>query len=221
LIIFTPTVTRVDAEQKKLIDKLKNDQRTLVFLFSTGIYQNEKLNPAGIGDLTGIKVKAVEGFGKRALRVNDRIADPSLKYLSSHYTFGFAEPVHFYIAPVPEKGDKVLFFLDGTNTPGMVKRDNGSWTAVYTSSPGLSAPVIRGLAESAGIRIFNTFTGDVTYAAKDFYAVHTLAGGMREFNVSPQATVAEELFSGRKFTVKNGKFNIELQPHSTVLFKVY
>ncbi len=220
-VIFTPTVTRFSASQQKFLDsRLKKNNRTLVFLYSTGIYDVDgRFDPANVGCLTGMPVKNQKFYCKRALR-RTAISDPVLEKLPSHYTFGFAEPTDYYLYPVPKPEDKILFTMDGSRLPGMVKRDCGDWKMIYCSSPGLSSPVIRGIARDSGIRIFNPHQGDVTYCADGLYAVYSLNGGKRQFHFSPKVTCVREMFGGRIYAVRNGLLDFDLKKDSTVLFHV-
>lgn len=220
-IIFTPTVTQFTPAQEKFIrEKLENRGRTLVFLYSAGIYRGGKFDPANPGILPGLRLKRQEHFAKRALR-RGQGDDPLFDALPEHYTFGFAEPTEFLLYADRQPGWEVLFTVDGSPLAGLLRRKYPDWTAIYSASPGLSAPVLRNLARSAGIRIFNPHQGDVTYAAKGFYAVHSLAGGKRTFYPDPAATKAVELLSGKTIEVKNGKFEFVLPEHSTVMFRIY
>ena len=220
-IVFTPTVNALTAEQRRFIDgKLKKNGRTLVFLYSTGIYDGDKFLPGEAGREAGVKVDFRQSGSKYALRRNPG-ADPVLKYLPDYYTFGFAEPADFKMMPQKDAQTEVLFSYDREGkSPGMVRRRHSDWTAVYSASNGLSAPVLRGLAEEAGIRIFNPFPGDVTYTAKGFCSVHTLRGGKRTFRLPERARKVVDPLSGREYKIENGTISVELPPESTAMFRI-
>ena len=217
-IVFTPTVTHFTLEQKEFLEKrLKSDKRTLVFLYSNGVYGDSGFDISNAGAAAGFAIDAQKGFSKRALRRTQE-KDAVFKYVPEYYTFGFAEPTEFYLAPQVLEGATLLFTLDGGKRPGMVKREYGNWTSIYCSAPRMGAPMLRGIAEASGIRIVNAYPGDVTYVAKRFFAVHTDTGGKRVFNVPKEVTEVKELFSNRRIPVKDGQFECVLPQKATLLF---
>ena len=217
-IVFTPTVTNFTEKQEEFLEKrLKKDGRTLVFLYSSGVYRDGHLEFGNAGCAAGFEVGVQKGERKRALR-RTLVSDPILMGMPDYYTFAFAEPTEFFIYPKPSQGTSVLFTLDGGDFPGMVRKEHGEWTSIYCSSPGLSARVLRGIAASAGIRIFNTFPGDVTYVARGIATVHTHSGGHRRFAVPADTTLVTEAISGKRFSVKEGCFEADLPKASTMIF---
>ncbi|MBQ7652602.1 MAG: hypothetical protein IJS15_16715 [Victivallales bacterium] len=108
---------------------------------------------------------------------------------------------------------------DGS-TPALVVKPFQNHTVCYTSIPGgFSTDMLKGLAELAGITIINQNSQDCTYVSDNMFAVHTLNGGKRVFNVPPQFTTkVTELFTGKEFPIQNGKFEYSMEPISTSLF---
>lgn len=220
MIIFTPTVTEFTPEQEKFINsRLKNKNRTLVYLYSTGIYRNGKFAIDNVGKHLDMPVKYQQHFSKRVLRKNN-VQDAVLRDLPPYYSFAFAEPTEFFIYPEPGKGDKVLFYLANSKLPGMVKRELKDHKIIYSSSPGLSSMVIQNIALDAGINIFNSYAGDVTYGADGFYAVYSLNGGKRIFNVGNDVKSVKEMLTNKVYDVVNGKFEYNMKKHSTAMFRL-
>ncbi|MBQ6472256.1 MAG: beta-galactosidase [Victivallales bacterium] len=217
-IVFTPTVTNFTEKQEEFLEKrLKKNGRTLVFLYSSGVYRDGRLDFGNAGRAAGFGVEVQRGMQRRALR-RTQVSDPILRGVPDYYTFGFAEATEFFIYPKPSQGTSVLFTLDGGELPGMVRKEHGEWTSIYCSSPGLSARVLRGIAASAGIRIFNEFPGDVTYAARGIATVHTHSGGPRRFAVPVGTTEVTEEISGKRLSVKDACFETVLPKASTMIF---
>jgi len=219
-IIFTPTCTKFTPEQEQVIkEKLANSNRTLVFLYSTGTYDDSGFQPKQAGKLAGLEVDYVEGRAKSVLR---RVQgdDELLQGLPDYYSFGFAEPTDLLMFP-QAKGDgvKALFTINESGTPGFVRRRFDDWTAIYTSAPGLPTPVLRNLARANGLHIYNEAVGDTSYAAKDFLAIHTIVGGRRALN-APEGTVsATNLVTGETYPVRQGKISLDIPLSSTTILK--
>ncbi len=94
---------------------------------------------------------------------------------------------------------------------------DAEWTSIYSATPNLPAPVLRGIARFAGVHIFSE-AGDVLYATPDLLAVHTLSGGPRKFSLPRKVEVVYDLFEGQVVARKTDKFSVLLSPASTALY---
>lgn len=92
-----------------------------------------------------------------------------------------------------------------------------SWSSVYIATPNVPAPVIRGIARYAGVHLYNE-NGDVLYATPDLLCVHTVAGGIRIFNLPHMVEVVYDLFQDKAVAFDTDQFNTQLSPASTTLY---
>ena len=81
------------------------------------------------------------------------------------------------------------------------------------------APVLRGIARSAGVHLYNE-QGDVLTASRDLLAVHTLAGGKRELKLPAKVEVVYDLYCGRRVARGVDRFTVEMPPVSSALWYV-
>lgn len=206
---------RISKEQREYINsKLKKDNRTLIFVYAPGYSDEQKISVDGISDITGLIIKA---FDKTvALKVNvNNLKNKVSKYLKVNSSYGTdiaCNPI-FY----PEDGVPVGV-ISGTDKNGLVIKENKDWTLVYSAAPVLPAALLRGIIENSGVRISNSFDGDVTYAGDKMIAVHTLGGGKRTINFPKGCMEVKELFTDKTYPLQDGLMKIELTPRSTFLF---
>jgi len=89
--------------------------------------------------------------------------------------------------------------------------------SVYAATPGLPAPVLRGIARHAGVHLYNE-DGDVLYAGPELLSVHTVAGGERTFKLPRPVEVVYDLFNQRELARDAAQFCDRLAPASTMLY---
>jgi hypothetical protein len=126
----------------------------------------------------------------------------------------------------PQSTGPVLYAKDGQSLGKIIGSENSglavkkfdNWTSVYSAAPNLPPSLLRGIAASAGLPVYNEFEGDVTYVGDRLFAVHTYGGGARTFTVPAKNGEVKELLHGKTATVQNGRFSFELPKKSTSLF---
>ncbi len=210
---------RITPEQENWINAhLKRGGKVLAFVYAAGCVGESGINPERVQDITGIKTEVREKQCPARITYVENTAKVG-KYLPVGGSFGSG--VHLGPVFIPQAG-QVLAKLEGEDTPAVVVKDFGDQTVCYSSIPGLSAELLRGLAECAEIPIINASWTDATYVGDNLFAVHTGAGGKRVFRVPKkyQAGNATELFTGKKYPIRDGKFTMCLEPVSTVLFRL-
>ena len=93
----------------------------------------------------------------------------------------------------------------------------GERAAWYSAAPNLPAPLLRGIARSAGVHLYNE-QGDVLTASRDLLAVHTTAGGRREFRLPSKVEVVYDLYRGRQIARGADRFSVDMPPVSSALW---
>jgi len=58
------------------------------------------------------------------------------------------------------------------------------------------------------------------FAEGSLLAIHTATGGLETIRVPQDSGTATELFSGKKFTIKSGKFQYRFRTPDTALFEL-
>ena len=110
-----------------------------------------------------------------------------------------------------------VVYSQGRCQPGFVIKEFSTWKSIYSAAPNLPAGVLRGIANFAGVHIYND-EGDVIYATKDLLAIHTTAGGHREIKLPMIAPQVYELFSNIIISKETDQFEVVLPSSSTNLY---
>ncbi len=203
---FAPT-----AADRQAVEALKRDGHVLVFMVAPGLYRDGKLDETGMADLTGIK-----------LRMSREPAPLQVTLRAGHrLTEGLAgtrigpDPPTWPVCTADDPQATVLGALaDGR--PGLVVRDFGSWTAVFSAAPLLPTPLLQRLADLAGVHRYID-TEDVVWAVRDFVAVCVNRAGEREIRLPREAAVTD-LYTGRQLSPRARSFRAQFDERATRVF---
>jgi len=202
LNVFAPS-----AAERRAIERLKSQGRVLVWLYAPGVYREGRLDPVGMEELTGVHIAMDTHPAKLEVR-----------------TDAGAYGANFEVAPVFFADDpraKVLGRLaDGR--AGLVRRDFGSWTTVYSSAPKLPATLLRELAAQAGVHNYlrNPQPHDVVYANHSMLAVCVSEPGPRSV-VLPRPCDVYDLFEGdQPLATTAREFTAPFARNQTKLFRL-
>ena len=214
--IFLNAFHLTAAQQEFIKKHLRGKGKVLAFAYATGIAGDDGITPSKVQEITGIKMDILEKVALNEFKYI-KTDSPAAKYLPVGKTFGSRRRLGPIF--VPRDGTVLANLTDG-NTPALVVKPFADHTVCYASIPGgFSAEILKGLAELAGITIINQNSQDCTYVSDNMFAVHTLNGGKRIFNVPPQFTQkVTELFTGKEFKIHDGKFEYSMEPITTALF---
>jgi hypothetical protein len=111
---------------------------------------------------------------------------------------------------------QVVYSL-GRCKPGMGVKEFGHWRSVYIAAPNIPAPVLRGIARCAGVRLYSE-AGDVLHATGQLLGIHSVAGGGRTFALPERAEVVSDLYHDRERAGDADRFAVELPPASPALY---
>jgi Beta-galactosidase len=210
LYIF-PTSFAPTAADRKAIEALKRDHHVLVFLGVPGVYRDGKLDETGMEELTGIKLRL--SHEPVLLRVTLKPGHPLTEGLAGD-TYGFvhqATPVGY----ADDSGAKVIGTLpDGR--PGLVVKEHGDWTAIYSSAPMLPAALLRKMAKLAGVHLYIE-SEDVVWASRQLLAVSVKEPGARKITLPRKANV-RDFYRGTKLGDGMESFTADFEDRGTRVF---
>jgi hypothetical protein len=211
-------------EQKKFIDEnLKKDGKVLVWVNAAGIIQNGDkstfaqaiYNLQGVSEVTGFTLKQLpDGPLVTRMAASD---NPLQRDITDGTMFGNSSIHGTRLAA--QDGVALGRFNDSEQTSLAIKKFE-NWTSVYSAAPTLPAALLRNIARLANVPVVNEAEGDVTYASKNLFAVHSLVGGKRVFRVGEGYRIAKELFFDQSYAVQNGEFHATVPPGGTMLFSL-
>jgi hypothetical protein len=212
--LFLNTFRITPAQQSFIDEKLKRGHKVLTWIFAPGVIDEKTLDFSRAERITGFEL----GVKNQALplRVQMQPSDhPVMRFVSGEASYGSAQiegPVLF------AKNGQSLGKVEGTQDSGLAVKKFADWTSVFSLAPNLPPNLLRGIAVSAGLPVYNAFDGDVTYVGDRLFAVHSYGGGRRTFTVPVKSGVVRELLHGKEASIHNGSFSFELPEKSTSLF---
>jgi|GEM_PF-7011261 len=205
----------IDNNQKAYIDsRFKKNGNTLVFLYAPGIIDGSKIDTSRVSEITGINMDVRNVEKKQSVTVLRNSNTVSSLLPSEKVTYSDIEPYGPVFVPI--EGEVIGTTQD--STPGLVIKKQPGWTSIYSASPALPASLIRGIATNAGVIIPNPHEGDVTYVGDKLICIHTIEGGTRTLSLPNLIGQITELFTGRKYPVKNGKAIVTIPERWTALY---
>ncbi len=103
-----------------------------------------------------------------------------------------------------------------TDLPGLVLKQMSGWTSVYSSAPGISAPVLRGLAKRAGINIY-VQEDAVVYAGASILSVTVDEPGTRQIHL-PRSCTIKDAMTGQLIENQTTTFEQDFTERESRLF---
>ena len=205
----------IDAKRQKLLDSLKNANRTLIFLSGTG-----RLGGAKTGSTIEVKVSnkrivdhtviAEKGIKLNVLSpwMNKRDVHPQKKP-------AWYDPM-FVVSAIPQSNDKIVARFKCNNEPAILERQYANWKAVYIGeSGGLSPEYLNILAKKAGAYTLCE-TGFQCKTNGNFMMVHALKNGQTTFNLPFKCNVTN-LYNNKVY-LNTTKIKVNAQAGSTYYF---
>ena len=214
-------------EQRALIEKrLKQDGRTLVWLYAPGLLPYDKSDlkyDLGGTKITGFDLMLLEKVHNLEITLND--GQKAGRFDTQIYG-GFRTP-QTAIAVRPETfaprlsvqrgpGAEILGVYSEDQAPAAARRRTASHTDIFWGSTALDKEVLLPMLKDAGVHLY-TDKPAVVYASENILAIHTPTAGKRQVYLPHEAECAYDLFTGKTLATNVRNFEIELEKNSTLL----
>ncbi len=228
LYIFLNPFHLSHARREALKRILRKEGRVALWLYAPGYINTNSANPIDLDnmtDLTGFHFGKGECYWGPFMHITD-FTHPITQGLSQDMFWGSTHPIGpiFHLEDPKATNLGQVVYSSGRCKPGMGVKTfapgpsgEPAWTSIYVATPGVPAPLLRGIARHAKVHLYNE-AGDVLYAASDLLAVHTVSGGPREFKLPHPVQVVYDLYNDCPIARDTSTFNIQLSPASTALF---
>ena len=221
MYIFLNTFHLNDARRMGLKKQIQRDGKTSVWLYGAG-YLNTTPSLDNITDLTGIKLGKWDnpwGPFMHVTHYDHTITRNVAQDLFWGTTAPLAPLFHIEDPDVVELG-QIVYSL-GRCQPGLgvksFRAGDQQWHSVYCATPDIPAPVLRGIAEFAGVHLYS-HDGDVLHATPDLLGLHSLSGGKRDIKLAQTVEVIADLFNDKVIATNTDHFAVTLPPISTSLY---
>jgi len=210
-LFFFPTSFAPTDADRRAIEGLKRDGHVLVFLGAPGVYRDGQLDARGMLDLTGIRL----GLSREpaALQVTLQSGQPQIEGLAGQ-TYG---PAHRTL-PICYADDPsaTVWGTLADGRAGLVVKEHGTWTAVYSAAPLLPATLLRRLSQLAGVHQYLD-TEDVVWASRDLVAISVQQPGARTIQL-PRSADVSDLYQATEVGRGVRSFSADFKDRSTRVF---
>lgn len=188
-------------EERKAIEGLKSQNRTLVWFFAPGTITPSGLSLDAMASLVGLPM-AQKPSGPLRIRVGEDLS------------FGPQGEQSPRFQVKPGSGDVWGTFEGGE--PGLVVATLPGWRSVYCGSPGLPADLLRRIDREAGVHVYSD-EGDNLTANASWVALHTSSSGLKTLRL-PGPRRVYDVFNKRSMGENVSEFQIQLEEGVTALF---
>ncbi|MBR2425151.1 MAG: beta-galactosidase, partial [Lentisphaeria bacterium] len=193
-----------------LMEKLRQRNVTTLFMYSPGVFRNDKIDFANMEKLTGIKLqKKSSPVPARVSFAEKRTPETALLRYRGMGNDNFL-PLMFEAL----SGQTLATYQDGSAGVAMTKV--GKSKSIFCGVPKLSADFLRSLAADAGVWIFSN-DEDILFANDAFIAVHAAQGGKKILNFKKPVDIVD-IFSREKVAEKVKKYEFDLKILETKIF---
>jgi len=196
-------------------NKLKGNNRSLLFYYGAGIIGKDSINVYQMNKLLEMRFQINETKSQRVLKLTEKgnqyFNNPRTKQYKSSRPYG---PL-FY----PESGGTILGVLKDGKT-GLAVKEKSDYRIIFSAVPAMSGELLAAIAEKCEVNVYNSNHSDVTWASGKIFSVHTLSGGKRIYKVPVLNGTVTELLTGWESKIINGSFEYSSSALSTMIFIV-
>ena len=228
LYVFVNTVN-IDAKKKALIDGIKKENKTLLWLYAPGYSTEKDLSLANMREITGFN------FGKQDSPITPFItvasnSNPICQGIAGKSFGSISGVTPNAIAPTfygkGSDGSITLGNYDqGNRQPALLLKEFPTWRSIFCGAPILSVPVLRSICRYAGAPLLvdpdNMLTEDaVTYNGRYLYVYARTHAGERTFRVPEGAVTVVDVLTGKQLGSNVTSWKADFKQNEQKIFKV-
>ena len=215
---------QIDAEKKALIDAIKKNNNTLLWMYAPGYVTENNFSTTSMQQITGFNL------GKQDSPILTAITITS----SSHsicqgiigHTFGAFDSIAPTFYGAGSDGSVILGnYSNGSSQPALLLKEFPAWRSIFCGAPILSVPVLRSICRYAGAPLLvdpdNMFTEDaVTYNGRYLYVYARTHAGMRTLHVPGDPVTVVDMLTGIQLISKATSWNVNFDLNEQKIFKL-
>ena len=198
LYVFVDTFN-MDAEKKALIDTIKTNNHTLLWLYAPGYVAENSLSITNMQDVTGFNLAKQSSGGDPVITVVSN-SNPICQGIGGH-TFGSISGIAPTFYGTGSDGSVVLGNYNASSQPGLMLKEFPTWRSIFCGSPVVSVPLLRSICRYAGAPLLvnpdNMNTADaVAYNGRYLYVYAKSGAGTRTFQVPGDSVNVSDVMAG-------------------------
>lgn len=193
-------------------EKLQNGDKTLVWVYAAGVYDENGENKDGIREVTGLQIRPQPWNSESgSIIVSDR--HPIAEHLKAKQ-FGVRERLNpsYYSN---EQGATVIAEYVQTGLPSVVCKDMGSWKSIFIGERQLNLDLLRNIFKQANVSVFQHGT-DVLRVSQPFICLHATDDGSKSI-VLPIKMMVYDLIEGRVLAASTNNLKIGMKKGQSVI----
>ncbi|MBI3923219.1 MAG: beta-galactosidase [Armatimonadetes bacterium] len=206
-------------EQRKAIENLKRDGKTLVWIYAPGYVGDRGLSPARTEELTGFKISA-DPAGQALTCKMTNAPHPICASMAGKEFGGDSGGIapRFYVSETASQTAVLGNYPDGK--AAFVAQDFRTHKSVYCAVPLLPTELLRNIVRYAGCHLY--VDQDIYMdATRNFLMLTNTFAGARTCKVSlPVRSHVSDLFTGKPVAKATTGFEVKMEPGETMLFRV-
>ena len=240
MYIFVNCFYLSNSEREQITKVVKRDGKTAVWVYAPGLLNpdaDQRMNLANMLDLTGITFAAEDGPAEATFRVFDT-GHQLTSGLSPHLLYGrFERPLlNFFdwkrgeIQIVHPSLSAPLFYPNDPETttlgrfitndqPAYAVKNFDNWNSVYFGPKALNPPVMRAIANAAGVHIYLD-TNDIVYANRLFIAVHATTEDTKRISLPTTAAEITDAYTNETIAYNTNEIEIKMRNGETRTFRI-
>lgn len=222
LYVFVDTFN-IDAEKKALIDGIKKDNNTLLWLYAPGYVTETNLSISNMQEITGFNL------AKQSSSINPAItvvsgSNPICQGIGGQ-SFGSTDPIAPTFYGTGGDSSVNLGNYNSSGQPGLMLKEFPAWRSIFCGAPILSVPVLRSVCRYAGAPLLvdpdNMFTEDaVTYNGRYLYVYAKSHAGTRTLHVPGNPVNVLDAITGAVLAQNVTNWNVNFVQNEQKIFKV-
>ena len=223
LYVFVDTY-HIDAEKKGLIDTIKTNNNTLLWLYAPGYVTEDNLSTVTMQEITGFNL------GKQTSSIRPTITVGSSSnpiFQGIVQSFGYTDlPIAPTFYGTGSDGSVMLgYYNSGSTQPALLLKEFPTWRSIFSGAPILSVPVLRCICRYAGAPLLvdpgNMFTEDaVTYNGRYLYVYAKSHPGTRTLHVPGAPVNVLDVLTGTQLAQNVTSWNVDFIQNEQKIFKV-
>ena len=229
MIIFADPVTLTSKERRLIKEKVLNNDRVVVWTALSGVINPDlqSRTAENMNELIGMKLSihgkkqdliSLTPEGQKLLNTKfDFVCDNIMRESTRiHHKFYMNKRWSYALYGNVEGADVVLGKYKGKAGFGLKKMKD--WTSVYVGCNNIDHYVIRGLAELAGVHLYND-NGDALFADNKFLVIHSRENGPVKIKL-PEKSYVYEVFDEKEIGNNIDSFIDDIPKFTTKIYYV-
>lgn len=224
--------------RQSIIDKLRADGATAIWFYAPGYSSNDGCELEYCQELTGIRLDKADQHDYVQVTLTNT-AHTLLKGLHGVTEYGSdADPEYFQkglkwlrwpkdketykFTPVFYADDPdaiTLGIINGLGKPGLVFKNNGDYTSLFSSAPLLPSAILINTLDQAGVHLFSR-DKDLVYANSKYITVCANSGGGKKTLYLPQKHDIFDALTGEELARNSDRFEYNAQYKETFIFRI-